>query len=102
MTAGCKFVRLYALFPGEAAALSEPGIVLLAVVGRLRMILLARFDFVQQRHGLLEQRPAEFQSSLVHLDHFVAFRIDGILHLAHDWTIVDSGSDLVDGDTVLV
>jgi len=63
--------------------------------------LLPGFDFIEQRHRLLEKSPAVFDGTLVHIDYFVKFRIDGVLQLGDDRAIVNSGSDFVNGDAVL-
>src|ERR1700722_2591898 len=102
MSAYCELVSLGALFSVKATALFQSRIVLFAVVCRLRVILLARFDFVQQWHRLLKQSPAKLQSALVDFNHFIAFWIDRVLHLADDRAIVNAWRDFVDGNAMLV
>ena len=65
------------------------------------MHLLPGFDFIEQRHCLLEQSPAVFDRTLIHIDYFIKLRIDRVLQLGHNWAVVDSRSDFVNRDAML-
>src|SRR5713226_3237625 len=86
----------------KVATLSQARVIQLAVVTGIPVLLLPGFDLVEQRDRLLKQDPAVFERTLVDVNHFIEFRINGILQLANDGAVVNTRGDFMNRDPVLI